>query len=212
MQERRDRQRDEDDEAKGYHDEEDAKDNEDSKQDDRASRVAPTASTSPTKKPRAAPAGPPPRRAQDVMDSDDDSAEGKRQHTRPLASTEIDDMRAGGGLSINLDDDSDEDANVMVDIKAEKRRYRSGGDEMAKSTDSTSRPPRVPVASRSTSNTSASVGRGAVEGDTSNFVNEDWDESFEDSPVKPTRSSSKKKEVGTGSRPDSNWLEEDFDD
>lgn len=151
-----------------------------------------------------------------MIDSDDDSVEGKRQQSRPLASTEIDDLRAGGALSINLDDDSDEDANIMVDIKAEKRRYRSGGDEMAKSTDSTSRPPRVPVASRSTSNTSGPGGRGFGDGDSSsNFVNEDWDESFEDSPVKPSRSSSsnkKKTEVMTGSRPDSNWLEEDFDD
>ncbi len=86
---------------------------------------------------------------------------------------------------------------------------------MASSTDSTSRPSRVPFASRTISNKSTSSGKGGVEGDTSNFANEDWDESFEDSPVKPTRSSStnkKKNDVATGSRPDSNWLDEDFDD
>ena len=88
---------------------------------------------------------------------------------------------------------------------------------MAKSTDSTSRPPRPPATSRSVSNTSNPSGvsprpLAGVDGD-SNFVNDDWDESFEDSPVKPSgKKSLDRPQVVTGSRPDNNWLEDDFDD
>ena len=76
----------------------------------------------PSPKKAKAPAGPPPRRAQDVMDSsDEDSTGGSRPTQRPLASSEIEELRAGaGGLSIFLDDDSDEDGNVLIDIKVSR--------------------------------------------------------------------------------------------
>ena len=114
---------------------------------------------------------------------------------------------------------SDCRCSCLPSLQAEKRRYRNSGDDLgAKSTDSSSRPPRPPANSRSTSNTSlpsaASGARGTADGD-GGFVNDDWDESFEDSPVKPSKGKKHPHhhaDVVTGSRPDSNWLDEDFDD
>lgn len=45
-----------------------------------------------------------------------------------------------------------------------------------------------------------------------NFVNDDWDEGDEDSPVKSRAMMKKKSDVVTGSRADHDWLEADFDD
>lgn len=161
-----------------------------------------------------APAGPPPRRARDLVDSDDDMGADCKRVPSQLASSEIDDMRSRG-LGINLDDSDDE--NMEMDFKAEKRRYNTSVDDKSmdgKSIDSSgSRPPRPPpkshpksddVSAYAPAKESSKAGPGDM-GD-ANFVNDDWDESFEESPVKL------KREVTTGSRPDNNWLEEDFDD
>ena len=84
-------------------------------------------------------------------------------------------------------------------------------DEIAKSTDSTSRPPRPPACTRVTSIPSgASPPPSNGDGD---FVNDDWDESFEESPYKASHEKTQDRlHVVTGSRPDHNWLEDDFDD
>ena len=74
-----------------------------------------------------APSGPrpPPRKAADLRDDDDDDSDGnlsdtnRRDHGRPLASTEIDDLR-NAPLIVNLDD-SDDDGDEM-DFKVRNTR------------------------------------------------------------------------------------------
>jgi hypothetical protein len=66
-----------------------------------------------------APSGPRPvpRKAADLHDDDDDSDgnlsdSNRKDYSRPLASTEIDELRPGGSLMVNLDD-SDDDGGEM---------------------------------------------------------------------------------------------------
>jgi hypothetical protein len=65
-----------------------------------------------------APSGPRPvpRKAADLHDDDDSdgnlSDSNRKDYSRPLASTEIDELRPGGSLMVNLDD-SDDDGGEM---------------------------------------------------------------------------------------------------